>query len=178
MKRRNAILGTLLAGSVASLTLSGIAFASPDKGFDGHRCERDASMHATIHGGMHGGMMKHAGTRLHRMLAKLDLSDAQRDQVFNIVYKQIPELRAKKIALRKGRLALREASQSDNYDTQRIRELADAQAKTLSELMVMRAETFHKVSAVLTPEQREHLRQMQARRMAHRPGASMHSPGM
>ncbi len=174
MKRRNAIIGTLLAGSVATLTLSGIAFASPDKGFDGHRCERGASMH----GGMHGGMMKHAGARLHRMLAKLDLSDAQRDQVFNIVYKQIPELRAKKIALRKGRLALREASQSDDYDAQRIRKLADAQAKILSELMVIRAETFHKVSAVLTPEQREQLRQMQARRMAHRPGASMQGPGM
>lgn len=187
MKRRNTIIGTLLAGSIAVFTLSGIAIASPDRapgqGFGGchHGQNMRGGMMGGMQGGMSGGMMKHGGGGLHRMLSRLDLSDAQRDQVFNIVYKRMPEMRAKKIALRKGRQALREAMQSKEYDAQHIRSLAEAQGKTLSEMMVLRASLFHQVSGILTPEQRTQLQQMQARRMAHHRGPNggpQGGPGM
>ena len=160
MKRRNRILGTLLAGSLAAFTLSGFATASPARGF-GHGCDRA--------GGMHANTMMQGGAGLHRLLARLDLTEAQRDQVFSIVYKQIPAMRAKKIALRKGRQALHKAALDENYDARHIRTLADAQAKTQSQQMVMRAELFHQVAAVLTPAQRKQLTQIQAARSAHRP---------
>ncbi len=188
MKRRNTVITTLLAGSVALFTLNGIAIAAPDA----HSGSRPSStmngmagnMSGGMMGGMSGGMMKgmsggmmarmsggmgmmqYGSVGLHRMLSRLDLSAAQRDKVFTLVYKQIPALRAKKIALRKGQQALHKATQSKNYDAQRIRTLADAQARTQSTLLVMHAELSHRVTAILTPKQRGQLQQMQAMRSA------------
>lgn len=208
MKRRNTVITTLLAGSVALFTLNGLAIAAPEthsgsrpssamNGMTGNMSggrmsamsgammgnksggmmsgmsgammgNKSGGMMARMMGGMSGGrgMMQYGSAGLHHMLSRLDLSDAQRDKVFTLVYKQIPALRAKKIALRKGRQALHKATQSKNYDAQRIRTLADAQARTQSTLIVMHAELIHRVTAILTPKQRGQLQQMQAMRSA------------
>jgi Spy/CpxP family protein refolding chaperone len=152
MKKRNIVLSTILAGSVLSVAAVGIANADPSGGCGarGH------------HASMHEGRMGHGG--FGHMFKRLNLTEAQRDQIFQIRYAQKPAMRAKMKELRSGRQALRAAATAENYDAQKVQTLAQAQAKTLADMMVMRTETSHKIYAVLTPEQRQQLSQMRQHR--------------
>lgn len=151
MKKRNIVLSTILAGTVLSVAAAGIASAEPGAGCGG------PGHHASYH---HGGK----GHGFGHMFKRLNLTDAQRDQMFQIRYAQEPAMRAKMKELRKGRQALRDAAKAENYDPQQVQTLAQAQAKTLAEMMVMRTETQHKIYAVLTPAQRQQFDQMRKHR--------------
>src|ERR1051325_3069255 len=103
--KRSHIAAFLLASSAAF----GIAPAANAQGMPGH--------------GMHrGGPMM--------MLRGLDLTQAQRDQVFQIF-----------------------------HDQARAQQAPDVQAKALSNLALLRAQTINRVRAILTPEQRSRLDQ-------------------
>jgi Spy/CpxP family protein refolding chaperone len=142
MKKRNAVITLLVAGVIALATVGAVS-ASP-----GDRC---GGGHAGFGGPMgHGG-----GKQIHRLISKLDLSDEQRDQIFDIMYGQVPAARDKMKELRSGRQALRELTMKPELDEAKVRELANAQSKIIADMMVMRAETFNKVYKVLTPEQRD-----------------------
>lgn len=93
--------------------------------------------------------------QLRGMMRGLDLSEAQRDQIFELMHKQQPILREKMKEVRKGREALRAAATSGSYDAQKTRALADAQAKLIADLIVMRTETLGRMHALLTPEQQK-----------------------
>lgn len=152
MKKRNIVLSTILAGSVLSVAAVGIASAGPggNCGARGH------------HTSMHEGRMGHGG--FGHAFKRLNLTEAQRDQMFQIRYAQKPAMRAKMKELHAGREALRAAATAENYDAQKVQTLAQAQAKTLTDMMVMRTETSHKIYTVLTPEQRQQLSQMREHR--------------
>ena len=98
-----------------------------------------------------------------RWLRQLDLSEAQRDQVFKIFHDQAPAMREQMKVVRRTRDELRQAAASPNFDRTRARQLADAQAKAIGEMAFMRADSMSRVVAVLTPEQREKLQQMRER---------------
>jgi Spy/CpxP family protein refolding chaperone len=142
MKKRTAVITLLVSGVIALATVGAVS-ASP-----GDRC-----------GGQHtafGGPMGHGGGKqIHRMMERLDLSDEQRDQIFDIMYAQMPTARDKMKELRAGRQALRELAMSPELDEAKVRELADAQSKIMADMVVMRSQTMNKVYKVLTPEQRE-----------------------
>jgi protein CpxP len=91
------------------------------------------------------------------MMGRLDLSEQQRDKIFEISYAQEPAVRDKLKALRKVRETLRESATAENYDAQHVRDLADQQAKIQADLAVMRTETFHRIYGLLTPEQKQKL---------------------
>ena len=96
---------------------------------------------------MQGRMGMHRGAPM-MMLRGLDLSDAQRDQVFKIFHEQAPAV---------------------HEQMKQVRQAADAQAKALSTLAVMHAQTVHRVRDVLTPEQRARMDQMAQRRRGQGP---------
>jgi len=96
---------------------------------------------------MQGRMGMHRGAPM-MMLRGLDLSDAQRDQVFKIFHEQAPAV---------------------HEQMKQARQAADAQAKALSTLAVMHAQTVHRVRDVLTPEQRARMDQMAQRRRGEGP---------
>jgi len=98
------------------------------------------------------------------MLRGLDLTQAQRDQVFRIFHDQAPAARERAKASREARLALRKAAADPNADGNRIRQLADAAGKAHAEAAVARVNTHRQVLAVLTPEQRSKLEQARERR--------------
>ena len=98
-----------------------------------------------------------------RWLRQLDLSEAQRDQVFKIFHDQAPAMREQMKVVRRTREELRQAATSPNFDRARARQLADTQAKALSEMTFMRADSMSRVVAVLTPEQRTKLQQLRER---------------
>lgn len=156
MKLLTPVLGACLLAS--SLALGVPATASADN-------MRHVSAPSEWRGGGHhrgmrgGGGMRHGGMH---MLRGLDLTDAQRDQIFQIHYAQMPEMRAQKKAVRAARKELRELARAPQYDAAKAKAAADAYAKASAQIALMRAESISKVLAVLTPEQRKQLEERRA----------------
>jgi Spy/CpxP family protein refolding chaperone len=71
-----------------------------------------------------------------RWLRKLDLTEAQREQIFQILQREAPATRELMKRVHRAREALRQAE---------------------SEMALLRAETLGRVAAALSPEQREKL---------------------
>jgi len=111
---------------------------------------------------MHGGMAMHGGAPM-MMLRGLNLTDAQRDQVFNIFHQQAPAFHEQMKQVRSARQALMQLAAADSFDDARARQAADAEAKALSGLALLRAQTVHRVREILTPEQRSRLDEMAQR---------------
>jgi len=105
-------------------------------------------------GGMDGGM---------RMLRGLNLTDAQRDQVFNLMHKEAPAARERGKAIQKARMELRNLSMSAQYDDARAKTLADSIAAATAEMALTRARTGQEIYKLLTPEQRKQADDMRSR---------------
>jgi len=133
---RKALAAVLVASSLAL----GIAHAAPDRGHPGH--------------GAHS-MMRLRG---------LDLTEAQRDQVFKIFHEQSPAMREQMKQMRKARAELGEAAGGERYDAERVRAAAEAQGKAVTQLALLRAQAMQRVREVLTPEQRAKLKERFERR--------------
>jgi Spy/CpxP family protein refolding chaperone len=97
-----------------------------------------------------------------RWLRRLELTEAQRDQIFRIFHDQAVATREQMKILHRAREGLRSAALSPGFDAARGRSLADAAGRALSDMALMRAETMTRVAALLTPEQREKLRGLRA----------------
>jgi periplasmic protein CpxP/Spy len=105
---------------------------------------------------MHAPMRMHGGG--HGMwLRGLDLTEAQRDQIFKIRYDQAPAMREQMKQVRHAREDLMKAASGERLDEARARQAADSLGKAVSTMAVMRAQTMNRVRAVLTPEQRARL---------------------
>jgi Spy/CpxP family protein refolding chaperone len=115
--------------------------------------------------GMHRGMMGRGGPMMH--MRALGLSEAQQDQIFKIHHDAVPAMREQMKQVQKARMELRSLAMADKLDEARVRQAADAQAKALSAMAVMRVQTANRVRQVLTPEQRQKMDEM---RQHHRGG--------
>ena len=91
------------------------------------------------------------------MLRGLALTEAQRDKVFAILHAQAPLLREKFKVARGAQEALLALTTSMQYDKARARSLADAGARALGEVSVLRADAEHEIYLALTDAQREQL---------------------
>ena len=141
---RKTIAAALCAGG---LGLAMGAYAQPGpEGMQGHM-------------GMHGGHHFGGGGEMHGMRA-LNLTEAQRDQIFKIHHDQEPAFRDQMKKVRASHDELQKLARADKLDTAAVRRAADAQAKAISDLSVMRVQAQNQVRAVLTPEQRTKLDQM------------------
>lgn len=112
--------------------------------------------------GPRGAMGHHGGPMMH--LRGLNLSDAQRDQVFKIFHEQAPAVHEQMKQLRQAREELMKLASADRFDETRARQAADAQARALSALAFLRAQSMYRVREVLTPEQRQRLDERRDRR--------------
>ena len=110
--------------------------------------------------GMHQHEMRGGGQR---WLRRLELTEAQRDQVFKIFHEQAPAMREHAKAAREASRELRAAAASTSFDRARARTLADAQAKAIAEMAFLRADAMSRVVAILTPEQRQKLQELRER---------------
>ena len=149
MKLSNPFLASLLAAG-------SLAFAVPAAQAQPFEHGRAMQAHQ-----MRGGM---------GMLRGLDLTEAQRDQVFKIFHDQAPAMRERMKAARSAQEELRKAASASSFDSARVRQLADAAGKAHADAAYARAETMSRVAAVLTPEQRAKLQQLSERgpRRGHR----------
>ncbi|WP_181376127.1 Spy/CpxP family protein refolding chaperone [Novimethylophilus kurashikiensis] len=85
----------------------------------------------------------------------LDLTESQRDAVFDILHAQAPMLRDRMKALRKGEEALRGLTLSMSYDEDKVRELLEENSENLAELTKLRIQGEHRIYTLLTAEQRK-----------------------
>jgi Spy/CpxP family protein refolding chaperone len=97
-----------------------------------------------------------------RWLRQLQLTDAQRDQIFILFHDQAAATRERMKLAHRAREALRVAALSPGFDRAQARSLADAAGRAVADMALMRAETMSRVAALLTPEQREKLRGLRA----------------
>jgi Spy/CpxP family protein refolding chaperone len=96
-------------------------------------------------------------------LRGLDLTEAQRDRIFEIMHAQAPIARQKSREARTAREALRDLAMSTRYDEGRARALATEDARAGADLALMRARSEHQIFALLTPDQRNTVQEMKAR---------------
>lgn len=155
MRKYTRIFATLAASGLIATAAIGTAAAHP-YGDCGARAHSE-------YGPRHGDFGGKAGQGTRGMLRGLDLTQTQRDEIFKIMYAQTPALRDAREQLRNDMTDLRQAATAKNYDAQKVRDLADRQAKTQAKLIVMRTEAFNKIYNVLTPEQQNQLKARQQR---------------
>lgn len=109
-----------------------------------------------------------------RHFRQLNLTQAQRNSIFDIKYKSMPTMRQHYQQMRDTRLALREASAGANYDAAKVRSLADKLGKLQADAAALRAADQHRIFAVLTPQQQTQLQKMRDMRPAF---GAMRGPG-
>lgn len=99
--------------------------------------------------------MPMGGRHFERMAERLGLSDAQKEQIAALreaARKQAEPLLQQR---QESREAMQKLVGAETFDEAAVRKLADKQARTQTELMVIRARTHSQINAVLTPEQRQ-----------------------
>lgn len=130
-----------------SLPIASTAFAHTHdaKSSNGH-CERIAK-HGMHHAGMGKSSMPH-------YLKVVDLTEAQKDQVFTIQHAQAPKMREQHKAQYKLMQEMRATTQADQFDEAKAKSIANQMAALNQEKILARAQTQAKIFALLTPEQR------------------------
>lgn len=96
--------------------------------------------------------------RLHR----LDLSEAQEDKLFALTHAAAPQQRNQEKAERTAHDKLRALGGSERFDEARANAAARELGQAIANGVLLRARLESQVLAVLTPEQREQLRQDRA----------------
>lgn len=146
---------TLLIGGIGlAIPLVALAARPMLGGPDG--CERPMSM-AQGPGPEFGPGPEMGMPPLPHMLRRLDLSEAQRDKVFELLHAQAPRLRDQAKSLRQARTELQTLSRSEDFDAKRAQELSQSAASTLAAMALERARMENQVFKLLTPEQRQNL---------------------
>jgi len=144
MKKRNLVIGSILAGSIG---VAGMAHACGGPG--GH---------------FRGGHQEwHGGDRMMYVMKKLDLSQEQRETIRNIKRDTRDQMQAKRDEMFDLRQALHKQASEETYDAAKVRELADAKAKLMADMAVQRIETMRKIRQQFTPEQLEEFDDMKER---------------
>ena len=110
------------------------------------------------------------GHRMGWIARKLDLTDAQKTQIQSMIQAERPNFAplVKQLAANHEQLLV--ATRGGSFDEAQVRTLANQQAQTLAELMVIRERVISKVyNTVLTPDQKtkaDTLRQQMFERMS------------
>lgn len=96
-------------------------------------------------------------------LRGLDLSDEQRDRIFEIRHASAPKMREQAKVLREARGEFAKLALSSDYDEAKVQALAERNAKAVSEMAQLRAQSMNEVYQVLTPEQQAKVQERQAK---------------
>jgi Spy/CpxP family protein refolding chaperone len=104
--------------------------------------------------GGHGGHHHH-----HHLWKKLDLTDAQKKEMFSIRLDEKAKMKPLIQKLKAGREQLRNLPKGQ-FDEAKVRAIAKEQADTITDLIVEKQRMRSKMYAVLTPEQRAKAEQL------------------
>lgn len=156
MKSSSRILASLLLAS-------GLTFATTTMAEHRHdqakQCPGKSGMGMMGGGMMGGGMMGGMGDPDHKppFLRGVDLTEEQRDKIFEITYAQIPVHRTFRKEMHKLQQQMHQLPLSADYDAGKMKKLVDTQTKLQAEHMLKMAEAHNKIYKLLTDEQRKEL---------------------
>jgi len=160
----------LLTGSIASLVLAAAltAFsvtASAAPPAHGESAGGSKMMHKAGH---HKGHGKQRGHRhgMRSLLKGLDLSEAQRDQIFEIRHANMPALREQRKQQRTARQTLKTMAIQGNVDPAALQAQTDALGQAVAAMAALRVQSMNQVMNVLTQEQAVQLRERMHKRQA------------
>lgn len=85
------------------------------------------------------------------------LTDAQQDAISGILHAQAREVRARKDSIRTAQESLHALVASDRYDGTQARSLARSMTDDLAAMLMLHAESDHRIYTLLTPDQRRHM---------------------
>ena len=162
MKSSSRILASLLLAS--GLTFATTTMAEQHRHDQAKQCPGKSGM-GMMGGGMMGGgmmgkgMMGGMGDPDHKppFLRGIDLTEEQRDKIFEITYSQIPVHRTFRKEMHKLQQQMHDLPLSADYDADKMKKLVDAQTKLQAEHMLKMAEAHNKIYKLLTDEQRKEL---------------------
>ncbi len=148
----------LLAATILSLSMASVATAQPNQGHDKpHHC-----MQKGEHG--HHKNMMHSGHQL-RFLRGLDLTEAQKDKIFELKHAQVPKMREHMKARHQLKRELMQLS--DQYSEDKARAIADQLAAIERDSILARVQHHQQVLNLLTPEQRKQVAENKAKFKKH-----------
>ncbi len=165
MNIRKNILPLLI---ISSATAFAIPMAAQAMSGNEH-CERRPGIHGPM---AHDEMLHESSSHMPPFLYGLNLTEAQRDQIFKIMHDQAPALREKTKEARKAHTELRALSFSDKYDEAKVKALTESGARAMAEIAEIRAAGANKIYVLLSPEQRKRVEELKAgteNRGPHRP---------
>jgi len=96
----------------------------------------------------------------------LDLTDAQRAQMKDIMTKEKPTIKPLMQQMAQSHQQLRQLESAGTFDEAKVRALATQQAQTMTELTVQKARIKSELTQVLTPDQKDKMAKFEARRQA------------
>lgn len=118
------------------------------------------AMEGRGHHGMHGGEMGQSGRMGPHYLRGLNLTEAQRDKVFEIQHAQAPVMRDMAKAHQKAEDELRKLAAGPDFSQAKANSLSNALGKSVADMAIARTKTDRQIFEVLTPEQRQQLAEM------------------
>jgi Spy/CpxP family protein refolding chaperone len=104
------------------------------------------------------------GNHLPPLLRDLNLSEIQRDRIFDLMHAHAPAMRDQAKAIRKAQMELRRLGLSGEYSETKAQALAEASAQAMAKMAQRHARTDQQIYQTLTPEQRKQLEERTARR--------------
>lgn len=135
-----------------SLPIASTAFAhTHDAKSSNSHCE-----HVAKHGMHHAGMCK---SNMPYYLKAVNLTEAQKDQVFAIRHAEAPKMREQHKAQYKLMQEMRATTQADQFDEAKAKSIASQMAALNQEKILARAQNEAKIFALLTAEQRIKVRE-------------------
>jgi len=96
----------------------------------------------------------------------LDLTDAQRTQMKDIMAKEKPTIQPLIEQLAQSHQQMRQLEASESFDEAKVRALATQQSQAMTELTVQKARIKSELMQLLTPDQKDKLSKFEARRQA------------
>lgn len=150
----NKIATTLI---ISSLAVGGFAVANASD--DDDRYERRG--YSTKKCDKH---RKGPGSRMERMIERLDLNDEQTTQVRSIRDSYRPKMEILSDKIRGNRQQLREVMHEDTINQNKVKELAQVMGDLKTDKIILRAEMKAEMHKVLTKEQREEMKEWKGRR--------------
>jgi Spy/CpxP family protein refolding chaperone len=141
-------LTPLLTATILSLTFVGAAIAKPPFGTNKpHHCVKaDMKGHKSMD-------MKHPHKPF--FLKGIELTSEQEDKIFALTHAEVPEMRTRMKAQRELRQDLMILIQSNKFDENKARKIADKLANIERENALSKARLDNSIMNLLTPEQRE-----------------------
>lgn len=155
MKLQTTLLFTLILASHVAVAESKASHMAGDMGMEPKNCHENAHNE-----GMGPSMMGDSPERFKQMADQLKLMPDQREAIKKATDQSRPQMQALAEKMRTNHAQLDKLMESDSADETQVRKLAQERGNLTADMMVLRMQIAKGIEKLLTPVQREQMKQM------------------